>query len=41
MSLKFKSHVALPDDAKQALVETLNTALATTNDLHSQVKTYK
>ncbi len=38
MQTKFTSHVALPDDAKEALVRTLNTALATTNDLHSQVK---
>jgi starvation-inducible DNA-binding protein len=28
----------LPDDAKKTLVDTLNVALATTNDLHSQVK---
>ncbi len=38
MPTKFTSHVALPDDVKDALVETLNTALATTTDLHSQVK---
>jgi starvation-inducible DNA-binding protein len=38
MTVKFSNHVALPDKAKETLVETLNIALATTNDLHSQVK---
>jgi len=38
MTTRFNTHVNLPDAAKQALVETLNTALATTTDLHSQVK---
>jgi len=38
MTTKFTSHAALPDNAKQALVDSLNTALATTTDLHSQVK---
>ncbi len=38
MPTKFTSHVSLPDDVKEALVDTLNTALATTVDLHSQVK---
>jgi starvation-inducible DNA-binding protein len=38
MTVRFTNHVALPDNAKEALVQTLNIALATTNDLHSQVK---
>ncbi len=38
MTTRFTNHVSLPEDTKTALVETLNTALATTNDLHSQVK---
>jgi starvation-inducible DNA-binding protein len=38
MTTKFNSHVALPDDTKETLVRTLNTALGTTNDLYSQVK---
>lgn len=38
MPTRFSNHVSLPEDVKVALVETLNTALATTNDLHSQVK---
>lgn len=38
MPTQFSNHVALPEDVKVALVETLNIALATTNDLHSQVK---
>lgn len=38
MTTRFSSHVALPDETKEALVDTLNVALATTNDLHSQVK---
>ena len=38
MTTKFTSHVSLPDESKNALVATLNTALATTIDLHSQVK---
>lgn len=35
---QFSNHVSLPEDTKAKLIETLNTALATTNDLHSQVK---
>ena len=38
MTVRFSNHVALPDEAKETLVSTLNIALATTNDLHSQVK---
>ena len=38
MPTKFTSHVSLPDETKDALVATLNTSLATTVDLHSQVK---
>ena len=38
MTVKFTNHVALPDGAKETLVGTLNIALATTNDLYSQVK---
>lgn len=38
MTVRFPNHVALPDDAKKTLVATLNVALATTTDLHSQVK---
>jgi starvation-inducible DNA-binding protein len=38
MSTRFTSHVALPDETKAALVETLNVVLATTIDLKSQVK---
>lgn len=35
---RYKSHVALPDDARESLVRQLNLTLATTLDLHSQVK---
>ena len=38
MPTRFTSHVALPDETKVALVETLNVALATTIDLQSQLK---
>ena len=38
MNKTFQSHVKLSDDAKTALVETLNDTLATTSDLRSQVK---
>jgi starvation-inducible DNA-binding protein len=38
MPIQFTNHVSLPEDAKNQLVETLNTVLATTSDLRSQVK---
>lgn len=38
MTTQFNSHVSLPEGAKTVLVDTLNTALATTTDLYSQVK---
>lgn len=38
MTVRFSNHVALPDESKAELVATLNVALATTNDLYSQVK---
>jgi len=38
MTTRFTNHVSLPENAKTALVDTLNAALATTLDLHSQVK---
>jgi starvation-inducible DNA-binding protein len=35
---RFSNHVSLPEETKKRLTETLNVALATTLDLHSQVK---
>ncbi len=36
--MKFPSHIALPRETREALIELLNTCLATSIDLHSQVK---
>ena len=38
MPTRFPSHVALSDDTRQQLIESLNTALATVLDLQLQVK---
>lgn len=38
MSTPFSNHVSLPQEAKTQLVDTLNSMLATTSDLRSQVK---
>lgn len=38
MPTRFTNHVSLPEEAKTQLVDTLNTMLATTSDLRSQVK---
>lgn len=38
MTTQFTNHVSLPEETKRQLTETLNVALATTLDLHSQVK---
>lgn len=38
MATRFPNHVSLPEETKETLVKTLNVALATTTDLHSQVK---
>lgn len=38
MPTQFTNHISLPEDAKNQLIESLNTALATTLDLRSQVK---
>ena len=38
MNTRFSNHVSLPEKTKTQLIQTLNIALATTLDLHSQVK---
>lgn len=38
MPTPFANHVSLPEEVKTQLVDTLNTMLATTSDLRSQVK---
>jgi starvation-inducible DNA-binding protein len=38
MTMKFPSHINLPREAREELVELLNTCLATAIDLHWQVK---
>ena len=38
MNTRFSNHVSLPEKTKTQLIQTLNAALATTLDLHSQVK---
>lgn len=38
MRTQFSSHVSLPEETKTKLIDTLNTVLATTSDLRSQVK---
>ena len=38
MTMKFPSHINLPREARVELVELLNTCLATSIDLHWQVK---
>lgn len=38
MPTPFSNHVSLPEEAKTQLVNTLNSTLATTSDLRSQVK---
>jgi starvation-inducible DNA-binding protein len=38
MPTRFTNHISLPEENKTKLVDTLNTVLATTSDLRSQVK---
>jgi starvation-inducible DNA-binding protein len=38
VSTQFTNHVSLPEETKTKLIDTLNTVLATTSDLRSQVK---